>query len=264
MRLVVGLLALFNGILGLPRYSLAHVGEFTCAAGDVACLIDAITQANSNGVANTITLKAGTYTLTAVNNDTNGPNGLPSVTGVVTIRGARDDATIIERDASAPAFRLIHVATPGTLTLEGLTLRGGNAGTQDGGCLASDGGTVAIIDRVISNNRADLGGGLFNEQTGTRVAAGTIAITRSNIAHNTARIGGGLFTRATGGIVTITNSTISGNSGASGVGGLDNVTGTMIIPTTSKNILVYVDESPQFYAERGREISWSPQRFPLY
>src|SRR5919109_3041074 len=100
MRLVVSLLAVLSGLLGLPCHSPAHVAEFTCAAGDVACLIEAITQANSNGVANTITLEAGTYTLTEVNNVTDGPNGLPSVTGIMTFQGGGADTTILERQTS--------------------------------------------------------------------------------------------------------------------------------------------------------------------
>jgi hypothetical protein len=69
-RLVVSLLVLLSGLLGLR-----HVGqaaELTCAAGDVACLIEAINQANAHGEANTITLEAGTYALTEVNNNTDG------------------------------------------------------------------------------------------------------------------------------------------------------------------------------------------------
>ena len=42
-----------------------------------SCLIAAINEANANGEANTIRLEAGTYTLTAVDNRTDGPNGLP-------------------------------------------------------------------------------------------------------------------------------------------------------------------------------------------
>jgi hypothetical protein len=95
IRLVVSCVVVVSGMLGLPRQSPAHVGAFTCAAGDVACLIDAINQANSSGVATTITLEAGTYTLTEVNNPTEGRNGLPLVTAT------------------------------GALTLEGLTLRRG-------------------------------------------------------------------------------------------------------------------------------------------
>jgi hypothetical protein len=97
-------LAMLVGLLGL--WQAARAADFSCPGGDVTCLIDAITQANANGEANTITLDAGTYTLTAVNNDTDGPNGLPSVTGIVTIQGAGVDTTILERDASAPNFRL--------------------------------------------------------------------------------------------------------------------------------------------------------------
>src|SRR5712691_3720772 len=64
------------GVLGLTRPS--HAADFSCAAGDVACLIAAITTANANGGTNTITLAAGTYTLTVVDNNTDGQNGLPS------------------------------------------------------------------------------------------------------------------------------------------------------------------------------------------
>src|SRR5688500_16710896 len=95
----VGLLVSLIGLV-----SLAHPGQaadFACASGDVICLITAINTANANGEANTITLEAGTYTLTTVDNSTDGPNGLPSVTGIVTIKGAKVDATSPERDASA-------------------------------------------------------------------------------------------------------------------------------------------------------------------
>jgi hypothetical protein len=117
-------MAALIGTLGLWQPSLA--AEFTCAGGDVACLIEAIKTANANGDANTITLEAGTYTLTAIDNDTNGPTGLPSITAGLTITGAGADTAMIERAAGAPPFHLLHVAATGVLTLEGLTLRGGS------------------------------------------------------------------------------------------------------------------------------------------
>jgi hypothetical protein len=80
---------------------------------------------------NTIRLSAGTYTLTAVDNTTEGSpserNGLPSITSTLTLRGAGPDTTIIARAASAPVFRLLHIAASGTVTLEGLTVQGGSA-----------------------------------------------------------------------------------------------------------------------------------------
>ena len=65
---------------------LSHAAEFSCAAGDVACLRAAINAANGNGEANTPTLEAGTYTVTAVDNLTDGANGLPLISETLTIR----------------------------------------------------------------------------------------------------------------------------------------------------------------------------------
>jgi hypothetical protein len=158
---LVSLLIVLSGILGLPHHSPAHVVEFTCAAGDVACLIDAMTQANANGEANAITLEAGTYTLTTIDNMTDGNNGLPSITSTLTIQGAGADATILERAADAPRFRLVHVAVSGNLTLHGLTLRNGNASIPAlrGGGLHNGGGTVRLVQTLFTRNFAELGGG---------------------------------------------------------------------------------------------------------
>src|SRR5687767_6143309 len=122
VRLLVHTVTVCALILCRPVFA----AEFTCASGDVACLIDAINTANINGETDTITLPAGIYTLTAVNNTTPaGPNGLPSVTSPLTITGAGATATILERAANAPFFRLVHTDVTGILALNGLTLRGG-------------------------------------------------------------------------------------------------------------------------------------------
>jgi len=98
--LTVGLLAvLLICALGLAQP--VPAAEFTCASGDVACLINAINQANANGEANRITLRRGTYTLTAIDNDA---NGLPVITSLLIIRGQGAETTIIERDTAAPRF----------------------------------------------------------------------------------------------------------------------------------------------------------------
>src|SRR5262249_39700669 len=109
-------------LLGLLwGWQTGQAADFACPAGDVACLIKAITTANTNGQTNTITLQAGTYTLMTVHNTTDGPNGLPSVTSTLTITGEGAESTIIERQTSAPQFRLLHVGAAGSLTIEGLT-----------------------------------------------------------------------------------------------------------------------------------------------
>ena len=155
-------------VLLLSLVNLAHpsqAADFACAAGDVACLINAINQANANGEANTTTLEAGTYTLTAVDNTTDGPNGLPSVTGIVTIKGAGADATILERDASAPAFRLGHVAATGNLTFDSLALRGGSAGGSGssgaGGILFNQGGTLTLTNSTLTSGSVTIPAATF-------------------------------------------------------------------------------------------------------
>jgi hypothetical protein len=199
--------------------SLSQATDFTCGAGDVACLITAINTANANGKANTITLEAGTYTLTAVDNNTNGPNGLPSVTGIVTIKGAGADTTSLERDASAPAFRLGHVAATGNLTLDGLTLRGGRL-FFDGGNLLNNGGTLTLMNTTLTLGiTGTSGGGIFNQ-------GGTVTLTTARLTHNVADAGGGLFT--SGGTVLILKSIVDHNVAGHPGGGLFNENGGVL------------------------------------
>ena len=83
-----------------------HAADFFCSS--VTCLIAAINQANALPGEHTIFLEPGTYTLTTVDNDTDDPNGLPSITGTIAIR-QNDQLATIERDPDAPPFRLFHV-----------------------------------------------------------------------------------------------------------------------------------------------------------
>jgi hypothetical protein len=94
-----------------------QAATFTCASGDVQCLIIAINQANANlQPENTIHLEAGTYTLTNIDNNTDGPNGLPSITSTLTIDVAAHQTATITRASNALFFRLLHVGASGRLT----------------------------------------------------------------------------------------------------------------------------------------------------
>jgi hypothetical protein len=212
-------------LLGLVSLvSPSQAADFACASGDVACLIDAINQANANGEANTITLEAGTYTLTAVDNTTDEANGLPSVSGTITIKGVGVDATILERDASAPFFlRLVHVAAAGNLTLQELTLRGGIA--EGGGGLFNR-GTLALAHTAIADNDAGHGGGggLLN------AAGGTVTIAHSTFANNSGFVVGGLL-NAERGTVVITATTFAHNI-ADGSGAIRN-DGTVVVTAST-------------------------------
>jgi hypothetical protein len=231
-------------LLGLARP--VHAAEFSCAAGDVACLIEAIHVANANGEANTITLEAGTYTLTAVDNDTDGPNGLPSVTGRLTLTGAGADTTVLERAAGALPFRLLHVDATGTLTLDGLTLQGGDlAGLADGGGVLNR-GTLTVTDSLLRGHAARIGGGMHS-------SSATLTLTHSTLSGNTATgascppvpqcgppagWGGGIYSN---GPLTISHSTLNGNTASGslpGVGGgiYSNASLTITNSTLSGNV----------------------------
>jgi hypothetical protein len=176
--------------------------DFNCAAGDVNCLIVSIQIANGNGADNTIFLDAGTYTLGVANNNTDGPNGLPSITGRITIQGFKGSGSTIQRDPNASLFRIFHVAVEGNLSLDWLGVRGGRADV---------GSPVAAAH----------GGGIFNR--------GNLSINRSAIFDNwsgTFRDGGGIYSVGT---LTITHTDIDENVAPQGAGGGIRASGSLLI-----------------------------------
>lgn len=129
------------------------------------------------------------YTLTAEDNyaDGEGENGLPSVTSVITVNG--NNATLQRADeVDTPDFRLFHVASTGTLTINNLTLKNGNLSAyyQHGGAILNH-GSLTLTNSSVVNNRADNGGGIANLD-------GILVLTNSKVSGNQAIIGGGIAT----------------------------------------------------------------------
>ncbi len=161
-------------------------------------LVAAITTANSSGGATTITLASDTpFDFTSANNSTKGANALPVITGNITIAGS---GATIERTGS-PAFRLFDVANGGSLTLQDLTLQGGEASgdgaAAEGGAIYSS-GTLNLSAVLVQGNKAvGANGGVDG--------AGADAF------------GGGLY--VAGGIASLINDTLSGNIAQGGAGG---------------------------------------------
>ena len=136
-------------------------------------LRDAITAANTDTATGGCPAGSGVDTielpvdaaisLTEPDNDSDGPNGLPSVTSEITIIG---NGTALQRDEAGgtPDFRIFHVAADGDLLLNGLTVRNGSAQGEfpaSGGGILNR-GALELTNCTISGNTAgfdDLGGG---------------------------------------------------------------------------------------------------------
>jgi hypothetical protein len=176
---------------------------------DFNVLRTAITSANGNGTPDTICLSpTGNYTMTdapaAYNAD--GSNGLPSITSDITIIGNGGAATIA-RGTTSTNFRLLRVATGGSLTLNNVIVQGGNAPSTAGGGIRNS-GTLNLVNSRVQNNAAGGGAGIYNLNGTVNLSAGSMISNNISSAN-----GGGI--RNNGGTLTIADSTISNNSAAS-------------------------------------------------
>ena len=205
------------GLGGLAAAPAALAATVPCS---VPSLISAISTANATS--GTVTLTSGcVYTLTAVNNTTDGGTGLPVITGKVTVQGS--GATIARSTVTGtPAFRVFDVASAGGLTLSSLTLSNGlaNNGVQGGGAIYSH-GTLSVTGSTFTGNSSPAttgtSGGAIN-------SSGVLTVTTSTFSGNTAQEGGGIFNQKT---ATITNSTFTNNKATIfGGGALLNAAGT--------------------------------------
>jgi hypothetical protein len=125
----------------------------------------------------------------------------------------------------------------GTLTLSNSTVSGNSAGHSGfgGGIFNTSFGRLTLTNSTVSDNSADRGGGVF-------IDSGGATLTNSTVSGNSARIVGGIlngdtFVGASGGLLTLTNSTVSVNVGG-GVSNADRM--TLTNSTVSNNVGVGV------------------------
>jgi len=226
-------------------------GNGVCADASGSCTLRAaIMEANAAAGADTITLSAGTYTLTIPGLGENAAaTGDLDITGSLTINGTGSASTLID---GGGIDRLFDCRIGSTVQLNAITIRNGNPGAgpgDGGGGISNFAGTLTLNSSTVSSNTAGIGGGVANE-------SGTITLNNSTVSVNSAADGGGIFNRGAmilnsstveynqavvgsgggiandGGTVTLRNSTISGNSAAMNGGGLSN-NGTLLSLTNS-------------------------------
>jgi uncharacterized repeat protein (TIGR01451 family) len=160
--------------------------------------------------ADVIHVPAGTHLLTTVADTQGGmQTGLPLIASDITIIGDAAESTIIERAAGAPAFRImrVHFIAGSRLTLDGVTLRGGDGGAQGGGAIYTNNPTV-IRNSVLADNYSSYVGGAIH-------ASAALTVSGSLFTNNQAPFSDGGAIYATGSQtspLTITTSKFENNS----------------------------------------------------
>lgn len=205
----------------------------TITVSDTCTLVDAVVAADTNTATggcpagddqtDTIVLPAASaHILTDA--DANFGLGL-QVTSEMTITG--NNARISRSLDAEEVFRIFTVELAGNLTLDAVTVIGGNQ-TFGGGIRNS--GTLVLTNSTIELNTASQGAGIHND--------GTLTVSNSTIQSNDASTGtdgGGVYN---GGTATLTNNTISLNKAGTTGGGVANAAGgtaTLIHNTITRN-----------------------------
>ena len=166
-------------------------------------LRQAIADANANIGADIVEFQAGLSGTIALS------SGEMTITDDLTIDGPGAAALTIDAQQNSRIFNISTISGP--VTLNGLHLTGGSAGSRAGAIFSATTAPLTVNASTISGNTARgvsvRGGGIF--------ASGDVTVTGSTIADNYAAgpsrgaYGGGIYAA---GDVTITGSTISGNT----------------------------------------------------
>ncbi|MHC4676186.1 MAG: choice-of-anchor Q domain-containing protein [Planctomycetota bacterium] len=204
-------------------------GDGVCDDGAGNCsLRAAIEETNALAGADTINFTglSGTNTIFI-------GSQLPTITEDLTITGP--GSAILTVDAASGAYRVFEIGTWAnnqTVNISGLTITGGNVSAEGGGIYLFGGYTLNISSCIVTGNTSSgRGGGIAAPSLNS-----TLNITNCTISTNTttgssgAGNGGGIYNAGT---VTITNSSITGNTiGESNGGGIYN-DGTLTISDTT-------------------------------
>ncbi len=154
------------------------------------------------------------------------------ITRAITLVGAGTGITVIDGQVTDTAV-LIH--SDPTVSIASLTIRNGDA-TMEGGGVLNEAGQVTLTDVIVEENMAPFGAGITNNDV---MILDDVTV-RNNVADDIVGMvsvcedcaGGGIYNQST---MTMTNSTIHGNSAQFGGGMANAIPGTL----SATNIEVY-------------------------
>jgi len=225
-------------LLATAPVGTAEAATITVGAGGCT-LPAAITNANNDDQSGSARCAAGggadTINFAQAGGTYDLSAALPFITTPITIQG-NGNTTI--RRVGGPPFHILRVhGLYGSLALEGATISGGVSGRgHGGGIFVARGRAAEITGSTISGNTATFfteGGGIYN--------AGTLTLRGSTVTGNYGDGGGGGISNA-GGVVTLVDTAVSGNRGGDnedslggGILNRDNGTMTIVGGTISGN-----------------------------
>ena len=208
-----------------------------------AALVSAITTANTSLTPTTLVLAwPCTYTITTPATLT---DGLPVIVKNVTLQGGTN--TVIRRSPlTILPFRILEVATSGTLSVSHVSILNGRTALTGGGILNN--GALFVGHSTISGSRASNGGGLSNSAGATATVSnslisqnttasvggggvlnfGTLTLFNVVLDSNTAPINGGGLNTQPGGVSRLSQSTVTHNTSGGLGGGISNLGTTFI------------------------------------
>ncbi len=153
----------------------------------------------------------------------------------VTITGAGAARTLLDGGGTN---RVVVINNSASITLAGVTIKNGQVGTEEGGGIHVQAGTLTLKSSTVSGNRAHSGGGIAISRSSTAtltdstvsgnhaaiygggiVNEGVLTVTKSAITTNEADNGGGIATRH-GGTATVNSSTVTDNHARQAGGGM--------------------------------------------
>ncbi len=209
-----------------------------CAASGGACTLRAaIQEANATAAADTILLPAGNYVFSIPGAAEDGSaSGDLDIIQSLTIVAAGSASTLVD---AAGLDRVFHVFPGATVEIDDLTITGG-AVADDGGGIFNAG--TLTVDRVVIEDNVAGGSSGFGGGGGV-INAGTMTLRNSTISNNaTAQNAGGVGNLGT---MTIDGCTVSGNhaavaviaiGGGGGIGNADLNGGPAILTITNSTV----------------------------
>jgi hypothetical protein len=210
---------LSNGTVDIGAFEVQTFVVSTLNDGGTGSLRSALANADLAGGSDIMFVVNGTIALATA---------LPDITRSVQVLGPGAGLLTVQRSLAPgmAAFRIFTVDAPQgaiqdvTVLLAGLTVSNGQISGYGGG-ISNSAKLTLLGSTVAGNSAAPRGGGIYNS------ASGNLTLESSLVSgNNTTQAGGGVFND---GIMTVSNSTLSGNVGADPDGGAIFNLGTLTV-----------------------------------